>query len=85
LRREKPMGESDTSVLGELISPKNSRIQRRSQEIINGDIEGILTVVLERMRVRSEKIGEGVSSVRIVKPTKTGYSGLKPDSPVLSE
>jgi hypothetical protein len=55
----------------ELISPKNSRIPQRSQEIANGGLEGIVTVVLERMRVGSERIDEGVSSVWIVKPTKT--------------
>jgi hypothetical protein len=37
-----------------------------------GGLEGVLTVVLERIRVRSERIGEVVSSVRVVKPTKTG-------------
>jgi hypothetical protein len=72
LRRENPVGESDILVLGELISPKNSRIPRRIQEITNGGLEGVLTVVLERIRVRSERIGEVVSSVRVVKPTKTG-------------
>jgi hypothetical protein len=72
LRRENPVGESDIPVLGELISPKNSRIPRRIQEITNGGLEGVLTVVLERIRVRSERIGEVVSSVRVVKPTKTG-------------
>jgi hypothetical protein len=64
--------ESDTPVLGELISPKNSRIPRMSQEITNGGHEGLLTVVLERIRVRSDSIGEGASSVRVVKPVKTG-------------
>jgi hypothetical protein len=54
-----------------LISPKNSRIPQRSQEIANGGLEGIVTVFLERMRVGSERIDEGVSSVWIVKPTKT--------------
>jgi hypothetical protein len=34
--------------------------------------EGLHTVVLERMRVRSDSIGEGASSVRVVKPVKTG-------------
>jgi hypothetical protein len=72
LRRENPVGESDTPVLGELISPKNLGIPQRSQEITNGGLEGVLTVVLERMRVRSERIGERVSSVRVVKPMKTG-------------
>jgi hypothetical protein len=66
------VGESDTPVLGELISPKNSRIPRGSQEITNGGLEGILIVVLEKMRVRSERIGERVSYVRVVKHVKTG-------------
>jgi hypothetical protein len=43
-----------------------------SQEINNGGHEGLLTVVLERIRVRSDSIGEGASSVRVVKPVKTG-------------
>jgi hypothetical protein len=72
LRRENPVGESNTPVLGKLISPKNLGIPQRSQEIANGGLEGVLTVVLERMRVRSERIGERVSSVRVVKPMKTG-------------
>jgi hypothetical protein len=74
MRREKPMGESSTPVLGELISPKNSKIPRRNQGIINGGLGVALMVVLERLGVKSEIIGEGVSSVRGggVKPVKTG-------------
>jgi hypothetical protein len=50
LRREKPVGESETPVLGELNPPKNSRIPQRSQEITNEGLAGILRVILERMR-----------------------------------
>jgi hypothetical protein len=64
LRREKTVGESETPVLGELNPPKNSRIPWRSQEIANGGLWTFLTIVLERIRVRSEIIGEGVSSVQ---------------------
>jgi hypothetical protein len=42
-------------------------------------------VVLERLEVRSARIGEGVSSARGVKPEKTRQSSFKSDSPVLSE
>jgi hypothetical protein len=54
----------ETPVLGELISPKNSKIPQRNQGITNGGLEVALTVVLERERERerSEKNGEGVSS-----------------------
>jgi hypothetical protein len=72
LRRGKPVGESGTPVLGELNQPKNFKIPRRDQEISNGGLGVALTVVLERIRVRSERIGEGVSSVQGVKPAKTG-------------
>jgi hypothetical protein len=59
----------ETPVLGELISPKNSKIPRRNQEITNGGLGVTLTVVLERER--SEKNGKGVSSVQGFKPAKT--------------
>jgi hypothetical protein len=72
LRREKPVGESETPVLGELNPPKNSRIPQRSQEITNEGLAGILRVILERMREWSERIDERVSSVPVVKPVKTG-------------
>jgi hypothetical protein len=70
------VGESETSVLGDLNQPKNSKIPWRNQEIANGGLGVTLTVVLERKRERSERIGEGVSSVQGIKPTKTGMSGF---------
>jgi hypothetical protein len=56
---EKPVGGTETPVLGELILPKKSTIPRRNQGIANGGLGVALTVVLERER--SEKNGEGVS------------------------
>jgi hypothetical protein len=73
---KKIVGESEISVLGELNPPKNSKIPWWNQEIANESLEVTLTVVLERMRVRSERINEGVSSIRGVKPTKTRYSAF---------
>jgi hypothetical protein len=58
------LGGTETPVLEELISPKNSKIPRRNQGIANGGLGVILTVVLERER-RSEKNGEGVSSIQV--------------------
>jgi hypothetical protein len=55
------VGESETLVLGESNPPKNSKIPRRNQGIANGGLEGVLTVVHERMGVRGKRIGEGVS------------------------
>jgi hypothetical protein len=60
--RKTPVGEMETPVLGELISPKNSKIPWRNQGITNGGLGVALTVVLERER--SEKSSEGVSSVQ---------------------
>jgi hypothetical protein len=60
----KPVGESETPVLGELNQPKNSKIPRRNQEITNGGLGVALTVALERKRERSEEKCEGVSSVQ---------------------
>jgi hypothetical protein len=48
LRGRKPVGESETPVLGELNPPKNSRIPRRSQGITNGGSWATLTVDFER-------------------------------------
>jgi hypothetical protein len=48
------VGESETSVLGELNQPKNSKILWRNQEIVNGGLGVALMVVLERKRERSE-------------------------------
>ena len=64
MRWGKPVGGTETPVLGELISPKNSKIPRRNQGITNGGLGVTLTVVLERLGVRSERIGEGVGSVQ---------------------
>jgi hypothetical protein len=52
--------------------PNNSRIPQRSQEIAKGGLGGVVTVDLERKRERSERIGEGISSVWVVKSVKTG-------------
>jgi hypothetical protein len=59
LRWGKPVGEAETPVLGELISPKNSKIPWRNQGITNGSLGDALMIVLERKRERSEKNGEG--------------------------
>jgi hypothetical protein len=60
----KPVGGMETLILGELISPKNSKISRRNRGIANGGLGVTLTVVLVCVRERSEKNGEGVSSVQ---------------------
>jgi hypothetical protein len=52
---KKPVGGTKTPVLGELISPKNSKIPRRSQGITNGGLVVALMIVLECVRERSEK------------------------------
>jgi hypothetical protein len=44
---EKPVGGTETPVLGDLISPKNSKIPWRNQGITNGGLGVTLTVVLE--------------------------------------
>jgi hypothetical protein len=62
--RKNGWGGTETLVLEELISPKNSKIPRRNQGIANGGVGVIITVVLERER-RSEKNGEGVSSIQV--------------------
>jgi hypothetical protein len=69
LRWGKPVGESETVVLGELISLKDSKIPRRNEEITNESFGRALTVVLEKRRV---KRSEGVNSVRVYEPAKTG-------------
>jgi hypothetical protein len=48
LRRENPVGGSDTPVLGELNPPKNSKIPQRNHEIAKGGSWGTLTVVHEK-------------------------------------
>jgi hypothetical protein len=50
LRWGKPIGGTETSVLGELISPKNSKIPRRNQGIANGGLGVALMIVLVRER-----------------------------------
>jgi hypothetical protein len=52
-----------TPVLGELISPKNSKIPQRNQGITNGGLGVTLMIVLERER-EVRKNGEGVSSIQ---------------------
>jgi hypothetical protein len=47
------VGESETPILGELISPKSSKIPRRNQEITNGGLGVALTV--ETWEEESEK------------------------------
>jgi hypothetical protein len=76
LRWGKLIGKADTLVLGELISPKRQRIPCTNQEITTKGSWVTSTVRLERREVKSEGIGEGVSSVQGVKPTKTGQSGF---------
>jgi hypothetical protein len=83
LRWGKPVGEADTPVLGELISPKRERIPWRNQEITTKGSWVASTVRLERRKVKSEEIGEGVSSVQGVKTRENWIVRfLKPDSPV---
>jgi hypothetical protein len=60
----KLVGGTGTQFLGELISPNNSKIPQRNQEITNGGLRVTLTVVLVSERERSEKNGEGVSFVQ---------------------
>jgi hypothetical protein len=57
----------NTPVPGELISPKRQRIPRRNQKITTKDSWVTSTVRLERRKVKSDGIGEGVSSVQGVK------------------
>jgi hypothetical protein len=54
---------TETPVLGELISPKNSKIPQRKQGIVKGGLGVALTVVLVCERERREENGEGVRSV----------------------
>jgi hypothetical protein len=44
----------ETSVLGELNPPKNSKIPQRDLEITNGGLGVTFTVKLERRMVRNE-------------------------------
>jgi hypothetical protein len=63
--RKKPVGATETPVLGKFISPKNSKIPQRNQGIANGGLGVTLRLFLrEREREREVKNGEGVSSVQ---------------------
>jgi hypothetical protein len=64
LRWGKPVGGMETLILGEMISPMNSKIPRRNLGIANGGLGVALTVVLVCVRESSEKNGEGVNSVQ---------------------
>jgi hypothetical protein len=55
LRWGKPVGGTETPVLGELISPKNSKIPWRNQGIANGGLGVTLTVVLVRVGEKTVK------------------------------
>jgi hypothetical protein len=52
LRWGKSVGGTETSVLGEFISPKNSKIPWRNQGIIKGGLGVTLMVVLVCVRER---------------------------------
>jgi hypothetical protein len=54
LRSENPVGESETWVLRELISPKNTKIPQRNKEITNVGLGDALTVELEERVVKKE-------------------------------
>jgi hypothetical protein len=62
LKMGKMVGGTETSVLRELISPKNYKIPRRNQGITKGGLRVTLTVVLVWDREKREN-GEGVKSV----------------------
>jgi hypothetical protein len=55
LNEENPVGETETPVLGELISPKNSKISWRNQGITKGGLGVTLTDVLECVREKRGK------------------------------
>jgi hypothetical protein len=78
LRSERLVGELETLVLGELISPKNSNIPQRNKEIANGGLGDTLTVELEERVVKkgNEEV-RGLSLFRYLNPQKS-------DSPVLN-
>jgi hypothetical protein len=64
LGREKPVGESETPVLGKLIPPKNTKIPWRNQEITT------------KRRVKKSEGVRRVKSVWVYEPAKTGQSGF---------
>jgi hypothetical protein len=55
LRWEKPVGGTETPILGELISSKNSKISHRNQEIVKWGLSVTLTVVLVCVCEREER------------------------------
>jgi hypothetical protein len=80
---KKPVGGTETPILGVLISPNNSKIPRRNQGIANGGLGVALTVVLECERGRSEKTVKGKFCQGGLNPqkldisvSKTGWSDL---------
>jgi hypothetical protein len=62
------MREAETPVLGEMNSPKNSKIPQRNQEIAN---EGSWVTLMVKHEKRRVKKAEGVSSVLVYEPVKT--------------
>jgi hypothetical protein len=52
LRWKTPIGGMETPIIGELISPKNSKIPWRNQRITKGGLRVALTDVLECVRER---------------------------------
>jgi hypothetical protein len=59
LKMGKSVGGTETPILGELISPKNSKILRRNQGITKGGLRVALMVVLVCVRERREKMVKG--------------------------
>jgi hypothetical protein len=59
LDEENPIGKMETPVLGELISPKNSKISWRNQRITKGGLGVTLTDVLECVREKRGKQMKG--------------------------
>jgi hypothetical protein len=59
LDEENPVGETETPILGELISPKNSKISWRNQGITKGSLGVTLTDVLECVREKKGKQMKG--------------------------
>jgi hypothetical protein len=55
----KSVGGTETPILGELISPKNSKIVWRNQGITKGGLRVALMVVLVCVRERREKMVKG--------------------------
>jgi hypothetical protein len=70
--RGKPVGESETPVLGELNPPKGSKIPRRNQEIVKWGLGVTFMIELERERVKRSEGVRRSNSVRVKEPTRTG-------------